>query len=362
MQYRQLGKTGMRVSVIGLGCAGLRPARVDYAVEIVHRALDLGVNYFDNARGYGDAEIKLGIALEGRRDEAFVSTKTGAKTRDEAWRDIEDSLRRLRTDRVDNLHLHNLVSGEDVAQRLGSGGALEAVIEAKEQGLVRHVGCTGHRNDLLIEALERYPFETVLLVMNLAVRDPLEALIPLCRERGVGVTVMKGLSKGRLPVPLALKWLLSQPVDCVVPGAVSIREIEESAMVGNGDLSRLSKDVARADEVKAQLDRACCSVCNLCEPCPVGVPIAGVLGTDGRLSSYRLDGHDAFRQYAWSREMTAEDLRGRVRMVAAIEACTRCGDCEARCPRDLPIIDLLQEALPDLRRIVDIFQQVVASE
>lgn len=361
MQYRELGNTGMRVSVIGLGCAGLRPASTDYAIEIVHRALELGVSYFDNARGYGDAEIKLGLALDGRRQDAIISTKTGAKTRDEAWRDIEDSLRRLQTDFVDNLHLHNLVSHEDVEQRLGPGGAIEALIEAKEQGLTRHIGCTGHRNDLLIEALNRHPFETVLLVMNMVVRDPLDVLIPLCQARGVGVTVMKGLSKGRLPVSLALKWLLSQPVDCVVPGAVSLREIEESASAGYGNLALTNEEAGRVHEVVAELGHVCCSICGRCEPCPVGVPIAGILGTDGRLSSYRLDGDEAFQRYAWSREMTALDLDSRVEWVAAIEACTRCGDCEARCPRGLPIVDLLQEALPEIRRIVQVFEEVVAN-
>ncbi|MBN1399937.1 MAG: aldo/keto reductase [Anaerolineae bacterium] len=361
MHFRTLGRTGLQVSVVGLGCAGLRPSRTDYAVQIVHRALDLGVNYFDNARSYGDAEIKLGLALEGRCDEAIISTKTGGKTRDEAWRDIESSLQRLRTDHLDNLHLHNLSSWEDLEQRLGPGGALEALVEAKEQGLTRHIGCTGHRNDILIEALKRFPFETILMVMNFVAREPLAALIPLCVERSVGVTIMKGLSKGRLPVDLALKWLLAQPVQCVVPGAVSLEEVEESAAVGNADLALTPDEAARLERVRAERDGQCCSVCGLCEPCPVGIGISGILGTDGRLYSYRAHGRDAFRAFPWSRKDVAGTLAGREASVAAIEACTRCGLCEERCPRNLPIIDLLQEALPALRDIVSIYREVLVS-
>ena len=362
MHYRPLGNTGLNVSVIGLGCAGLRPANTEYAVQIVHRALELGVNYFDVARAYDDAEIKLGLALEGRREQAIISTKTMAITRDEAWRGIEESLQRLRTGYVDNLHLHNLSSKENLERRLGPGGALQALIEAREQGLIGHIGCTGHRNDLLAEALDRFPFETVLLVMNACAREPLRQVIPLCQERGVGVTVMKGLSKGRLPVELALKWLLNQPVDCVVPGAVTLEELEQSARVGQGDLSLTPEEAARIEALDAGLGRGCCDVCALCEPCPEGIPISTILGTDGRLYSYRAHGREAFRAYPWSREFMAADLPVREKQIAALQACTSCGVCEERCPRHLPVIDLLQRALPDLRDIVAVYHEVLLAE
>ena len=352
MQHRQLGNTGLSVSAVGLGCASMAAARTDYAVQVAQRALDLGVTYFDNARNYGDA----GIALEGQRDRAIISTKTGAVTRDDAWRDIESSLVRLRTDHVDNLHIHNIFSWENLEARLGPGGALEALIEARDQGLTHHIGCTGHRNDILAEALRRYPFETILMVMNFVARDPLDELIPLCQARGVGVTIMKGLSKGRLPTDLALKWLLAQPVACVVPGALALAEVEESASVGNDDLTLSAQDVARLGAARDQVDKDCCSVCDLCGPCPVGVGIASLLGTDGRLVTYREWGPEAFRAFPWDVQRSASDVAGREKTIAAIEACTRCGECEARCPRQLPIIDLLHEALPDLRAIADIYR------
>ncbi|NLG51198.1 MAG: hypothetical protein GX552_13910 [Chloroflexi bacterium] len=356
MQYRTLGNTGLRVSVIGLGCAGLRNPHTDYAVQIIHRALECGINYFDNAKGYGDAEIKMGIALEGRRDEAIISTKTGAKTRDDAWRDIESSLKRLRVDYVDNFHLHALSSEEDINQRLGPDGALQALIEAKEQGLTRHIGCTSHRHDLLIEALRRFDFEIVLAIMNFMSREPMEELIPLCIERGVGFTVMKGLGKGLLPVDLALKWLLNQPVHCVVPGALSPEEIEQSARVGHGDLTWTAEDAARVAAVENELGSTYCSVCGLCLPCPANIRINVVLGTDEHLYGYRAYGRDGFRDYPWSLDYVADNWQARAETIAAIEACTRCGICEERCPRGLPVMDLLQRTLPTLREILSVYR------
>ena len=122
MQYRELGGTGLQVSAIGLGCAMLGSSNTEYAVQIVRRALELGVTFFDVARGYRDAEIKVGLGLEGqRRDEVVISTKTSARTRDDAWRQVNESLERLRTDYIDNCHLHGLRTGEDMGQRLGPG-------------------------------------------------------------------------------------------------------------------------------------------------------------------------------------------------------------------------------------------------
>jgi len=123
----------------------------------------------------------------------------------------------LRTGYLDNCHIHNLKLGQDIDQRLGPGGALEALIEAKEQGIIRHIGCTAHRSDILLEALRRFDFEIILVPMNIVEREPLQKLIPVCQEKGVGVTIMKPLATGVLPATLALKWLVNQPIATCVP-------------------------------------------------------------------------------------------------------------------------------------------------
>lgn len=359
MEYRELGGTGLQVSAIGLGCVMLGSSNTEYAVQIVRRALELGVNFFDVARGYRDAEIKIGLALEGQRDKAIISTKTGAKTRDDAWRDIDESLERLRTDYVDNCHLHGLRAGEDMDQRLGPGGALEALIEAREQGLIRHIGCTAHRSEVLIEAIGRFDFEVILVPMNIVEREPLAELIPLCRERGIGVTIMKPVATGLLPAQLALKWLLNQPISCAVPGATTLEEVEENAMVGHRDPTLTAEEQIRVRELKSELEHVRCRICRICLPCPQEIPIGGILGTDVMYDHYRTMGRDQFRAFSWSREAIERDLPERRRRIAAIESCTRCGECEARCPYGLPVMEMLQSVVPAMKEMVGIYNHLL---
>jgi len=125
MQYRKLGGTGLQVSAIGLGAGMLGSSNTEYAVKIVRRAVELGVDYFDTARGYWDSEIKLGLALKGDREKAYISSKTAGKTKEEAWRHIRESLERLQTDYLDNYHLHGLRDEEDLERRLGPAARLK---------------------------------------------------------------------------------------------------------------------------------------------------------------------------------------------------------------------------------------------
>jgi aryl-alcohol dehydrogenase-like predicted oxidoreductase len=234
MKYRVLGKTGMNVSCIGLGGGMLGSPKTEYAVQIIQRALELGVNYFDTARGYRDSEVKIGEALKGKREKVYVSSKTNARTKGEAWQHIQESLERLQTDYLDNYHLHGLQDEQDLDARVGKGGALEALIEAKDQGLIRHIGCTSHASrKLLIEALDRFDFEIILVPMNVVEREPLDELIPVCLKKQVGVTIMKPLATGLVPSPLGLKWLLNQPITTAVPGASTLEEVTTNCLVGD---------------------------------------------------------------------------------------------------------------------------------
>lgn len=359
MQYRALGSTELQVSSIGLGCAMLGSSTTDYAVRIVQRALELGVTFFDVARGYRDAEIKLGLALEGQWAKAFVSTKTGARRRDDAWREINESLERLRTDCVDNCHLHGLKSRQDIDERLGPGGALEALTRAREQGLIRHIGCTSHRSELLIAAINRFDFEIILVPMNIVEREPLAELIPLCHEKGVGVTIMKPVATGLLPARLALKWLLNLPIASAVPGATTLKEVEESSLAGHHDITLTAEEQTRVEELREGLEHVRCRICWRCLPCPQEIRISYILGTDVMYDHYRTMGRDGFRGFVWSRATIEQDLPERQKGIAAIKSCTRCGECEARCPYGLPIVEMLQSLVPAMNDMVGIYEQLL---
>ena len=363
MQYRTLGATGLRASVVGLGTAQLASGNTDYGERLVRRALELGINYIDTARSYGDAEIKIGLALRGQRERAIVSTKTLGRTRDEARRQIEESLQRLGTDYLDNVHLHALTAA-NLDQALGPGGALEALVRAKEEGLIRHIGATSHHWRVLAQALERYPFEIFLVMMNLVEDEPLAGLLPLCRERGVGVTVMKPVATGLLPARLALRWLLGQKVGgeyavhVAAPGTTTPEELEENSLAGEGDLTLTPEEQAQVQALRARWERERCRCCDACNAvCAQEIGPGYTLGTDVAYDHYRTMGPRYFRAFPWSREAVEHELAHRRKLIAAIEACDHCGRCEEVCRYGLPIMAMLPRMLPAMRDMVAAYEE-----
>jgi uncharacterized protein len=359
MQYRPLGKTGDQVSVIGLGCAPMMTLSLAAGTRLVRRAVELGLNYIDTARGYGETEVMVGQALQGQRQKVFLSTKTAAPTRAEAWREILDSLQRLQTDYLDNCHLHALSEGEDMERRLGPGGALEALLEARQAGLIRHIGCTAHTSRALLRALERFDFEIILIPMNIVEREPLDELIPLCRQRGVGVTIMKPVATGLLPARPALKWLLNQPIATIVPGVTTLEELELNAAIARLDDYTLSAvEQAQVNELAQQLEHVRCRVCRACEPyCPQNIWLGDVLGSEVMYDHYRTMGRETFASSPWAVSYVAEDYERQTRLVSRIQSCGECRKCEEHCPYGLPAPDMLQAMLPGLKDMLSIYEQ-----
>jgi len=291
MPTRNLGKTGYKVGIFSLGGqASLeKPHNFDVAVPIVERALDLGVNYIDTSSIYGGperwSEQCVGTVMARRRNEAFLATKTKERTRDGSMRMIEKSLELLKTDHVDLWQLHDVGIAKNIDEIFGKGGAFEALLEMKEQKVVRHLGITGHyRPDVLIECIHRYPFDTILMAMNAA--DPhhysfSEQLLPLAVEKQMGIIGMKIPARGRLlaswtppsidaqkhswegmaiqtdkPGTLTMReamyYTLSKPVSTVIVGCDTIAQLEENVQLAR-DFTPLNDRqstgiVARAEE------------------------------------------------------------------------------------------------------------------
>jgi len=250
------GRTGHASSRLVFGAAALARASRDDAHRTVERLLELGVNHVDTAASYGDSEALLGPALEGHRERFFLATKTGARDRAGARESLHRSLERLRVDRVDLLQLHNLVKEEEWAQALGDDGALRAAVDARDEGLVRFLGVTGHGTRVARmhrRSLERFPFDSVLLPYSRTLMaDPevaaeVEALLSLCRERGVAVQTIKAIARRRWPEDAApthstwyepltrsediereVRWVLSRP-EVFLASASDLRLFEETA-------------------------------------------------------------------------------------------------------------------------------------
>jgi aryl-alcohol dehydrogenase-like predicted oxidoreductase len=270
MPTRNLGKTGYKVGIFSLGGqAALEKANNEAnAVPIIERSLDLGVNYIDTSSIYGGperwSEQYVGKVMKHRRNDAFLATKTKERTRDASMRMIEKSLQLLQTDHVDLWQLHDIGTMTDINEIFAKGGAMEALLEARDQKIVRYLGITGHyRPDALIEAIHRHPFDTILMAVNAA--DPhhysfSEQLLPLAVEKQMGIIGMKVPARGRIlsswtPPPIeqqkhswegmaiqattggtldmrqAMYYSLSLPVSTVIIGCDSIPQLEENVQL-----------------------------------------------------------------------------------------------------------------------------------
>ena len=266
---RNLGKTGYKVGIFSLGgqAALEKPNNFDAALPIIERALDLGVNYIDTSAIYGGpqrwSEQYVGRVMKTRRQDAFLATKTKERTRDGSLRMIEKSLVLLNTDHIDLWQLHDIGLPEDVNAVFANGGAMEALLEMQQQKVVRFLGVTGHyRPEALIDAVNRHPFDTILMSLNAAdahIHSFTDQLLPLVVEKQMGIIGMKVPARGRLlstwtPPPLeqqqhswegsaiatrpgvmnmreAMNFVLSHPVSTVIVGCDNIAQLEENVQI-----------------------------------------------------------------------------------------------------------------------------------
>src|SRR5262245_40356159 len=208
MEYRRLGRLDHRSSVLLYGAAALASVEQEVADRSIQEVLDAGVNHFDVAAGYGDAELRLGPWMPRIRDRIFLATKTGERSSEAAWSEINASLERLQTERLDLLQLHAVGDLEDLDRAVGQGGALEAATRAVDEGRVDAVGTTGHGPDAPAvhrEALRRFPFATVLTPLNpvlwrdTAYRASYEALVEEVQRQDAGLMIIKTISRRNWP-------------------------------------------------------------------------------------------------------------------------------------------------------------------
>jgi aryl-alcohol dehydrogenase-like predicted oxidoreductase len=238
---RMLGRTGVEVTLLGLGGeGGLRTHDFEReAYALINRALDLGITYCESARAYDGSESYYGKALRERRGQIFLTSKSHARDRAGALLQLHETLRNMQTDHLDLWQVHDVRTTEDIKQIFGPGGALEAFVEAKEKGLVRFIGVTGHHDPSIIAAcLDRFPFDTVLVPVNPAEpahRSFISEVIPLAQERETGIVGMKvylrGLAAqvpGHTGMEPFLRFALSQPVATVVIGCDDLIQLEQN--------------------------------------------------------------------------------------------------------------------------------------
>ncbi len=268
MPERLLGRTGHNVRLFSLGgmITLLEAGKEDQAIAMINRAIDLGVNYLDTASvyGMGISQTNIGHVMKTRRKEVFLATKTmtEGRKRDDALRQLDESLRMLQTDVIDLWQIHNVSTAEDIDQIFAKDGVLEAMIKAREEKMVRFLGITGHFDpDVLIEGLNRFPFDAILMALNAA--DPhmlpfQEKLLPLAVQKKMAIIAMKVPARGLLfnrpgglTMKQALDYVFSKPISTAIIGCENIKQIEENVRIASEFKQLSAEELTRIENQTA---------------------------------------------------------------------------------------------------------------
>ena len=331
-----LGKTGITVCRNGFGALPIQRIGKEDAAYLVRKAYENGVNFFDTARVYTDSEEKLGYATSSFRDKIYIATKTAAKNGEDLKKDLETSLSLLKTDYIDIYQFHN----PPFCPKPGDGtGLYEAMLEAKKEGKIRHIGITNHRLGVAKEAIESGLYETLQFPFSYISGEKEMELLSMCRERGMGFIAMKGLAGGLLNNSRVCYAFMSQ-FDNVLPiwGVQRERELDEWLSYNDNPpvMDEEVKSIIEKD--RKELSGDFCRGCGYCMPCPMGIKISEC----ARMIQM-------IRRSPSESQLSAEAQA----MMANIHNCVKCGKCMDKCPYSLPIPTLLEKNLEDYEAIIE---------
>jgi aryl-alcohol dehydrogenase-like predicted oxidoreductase len=334
MDKIRLGRTGITVSKNGFGALPVQRVGMDEACKILRKAYDGGINYFDTARFYTDSEEKIGAALSDVRENIIISTKTMQTNVEGFWRELNISLSLLKTDYIDIYQFHN----PPFCPKPGDGtGLYEAMLEAKEKGMIRHIGITSHKLHIAEEAVLSGLYETLQFPFSYLATEKEEALVKLCEERDVGFICMKALAGGLITrSDVAYAFLADYPV-APIWGIQKERELDEFLSY-NQSPPRLNEEMRKyIEKERHELAGDFCRGCGYCMPCPVGISI-----NDCARMSLML------RRAPMAGSLTPEAQA----KMAKIKDCINCGQCKAKCPYGLDTPTLLRKNYEDYQTFI----------
>ena len=330
MEKVRLGRTELYVTKTAMGCLPIQRCSAEDAVQILRRAYEGGINYFDTANGYTDSEEKIGLALGDVRENIIISTKSHAGTAAKVLEHIELSLKRMRTDYIDLFQFHCVDKMFDFDD---PEGPYAGALEAQRRGWIRHIGVTSHKIDLAFELARTGKFETMQFPFSYLSGKREEELIALCKELDMGYIAMKGLAGGLLTNARACHAFM-KGFDNVVPiwGVQTMEQMEQWLAVAAEDPDMNEEFAAEIENDRKQLASNFCRGCGYCLPCPQGIEINNAARMDMLL-----------RRSPWQQYMTAEWYA----KMQKINDCLHCRSCASRCPYGLDTPALLEYMLKD---------------
>jgi predicted aldo/keto reductase-like oxidoreductase len=330
MNTIRLAGTDLEISEIGFGGIPIMTLSMNAAVSIVKYCFDHGITFFDTANMYLSSEEKIGTALEAVREKVVIATKTAQRDAKEVAAHIDLSLQQLKSDWIDLYQLHNVSNQENLQQVLGPHGAFEAARRARDAGKIRHIGISSHNIPTALEALKTGLFQTLQFPFNFIENDPANELFPQARRHDVGLIGMKPLGGGLLErADLCFGFLQQHPDVVPIPGIRAKKEADEIIELYASPKSLSKADLIEIENIRSVLGEKFCHRCEYCMPCEQGVQIPSVLIFQAVAKRLPREGVTAWLGKA----------------MESVAECIECGECEQKCPYNLPIADLLKENL-----------------
>jgi len=327
MRYILFGKTDLKVSELGFGGIPLIRLSKDSAINVLRRAYDRGITFYDTANMYLDSEEKIGTAFQQVRRNVIIATKSILRDAAGITSHIEESLKRLKTDYIDLYQLHQVAKTSDWQAIEAPGGAMEALLTARDKGMVRHIGVTSHSLEMAIKLVQTDLFSSIQFPFNFIETAAKDRLHKIAREKGIGILAMKPFAGGMINnAGIAFKFLRQHPDVIPIPGFDSVEAVDEVVSI-YGQENRLSpEDDLLMDRYRNELGKQFCRRCEYCLPCPNGVLITQAMG-------YRVIAN---------RMSPAVAVKFSRLPMESILQCDECGACLEKCPYELPIPDMLK--------------------
>ena len=335
LKLNRLGRTKLMVSCIGLGGLGILSKydnTPDSSNLLINKALDKGINFIDTARFYDDSEWRIGRAIKTRRSDCYLASKTMKRDYLSAIKELEQSLKNLCTDHIELYQIHHVQWEEELEKILSKNGALNALKDAKKQGIIDFIGITAHIPNIAINAIKTGEFDTIQLPYNPIDAKLFHKILLIAQKMDLGTIIMKPFAGGLLTTDpkLALRYILEKKVSTIIPGMSTLEHLNMDISVGY-KIESLSKTEKRLlfNEAKL-LGESFCRRCGYClSECPIGIQIPDIFRFERYLDVYKT-GHWAKKQYFNVNPKANE--------------CIDCGNCEDICPYKLPIRAMLQIA------------------
>ena len=324
---KNLGNTNMKIKRVGFGGIPIQRITQEETNKVIDELVNQGINFIDTARGYTVSEEYIGNALVGRREKFYIATKSMSRNYEDMKKDIEISLKNLKTDYIDLYQIHNLKI-EEYDTIFDDNKAYKALLEAQKEGKIKYIGITSHSLETIKKAVEDEKFATIQFPYNI-VEDQADEVFKEANKKGIGTITMKPLAGGAIDDgALAIKYILSKEyIDVAIPGMNTIEQVKENVSIIN-NVTLTDKDNQKIENIRKELSGNFCRRCEYCLACPNNVNIPQNFLLEGYYTRYNL------KEWALERYNALGESQA--------SKCIECGICEERCPYNLPIREMLK--------------------